>query len=189
MRMDGGGDFKCRDHTGRIWDFRFFHRAKASESRITLTTQYLRRYLLRSGDTVVLHAPSGEGEPYQIEFEAAQPSHIPGEEQFEGHEEGAIRSVRVNQYERDPRNRKAAIDRHGVRCFGCRLELAEMYGEIARGYIHIHHIKPLSKGRVVKVDPEKDLVPLCPNCHAIVHLEDPPLTINRLKELIREAKE
>ena len=63
-----------------------------------------------------------------------------------------------------------------------------MYGEIARGYIHIHHTKPLADVANPKVPDLDDLVPLCPNCHAIVHLENPPLTINRLKELISEQR-
>ncbi len=186
MRSGSGEEFQCEDHTGNIWTFRFFHRAKASESRITLTTRYIRRYLIRSGDTVRLYPPAQENAPYRIEFTPAKPSTIEGEEYLENFgEEGAVRTIRVNQYERDPRNRAAAIRRHGVRCFGCRREMAEMYGEIAHGYIHIHHTKPISRGqRKPSVD---DLVPLCPNCHAVVHLRDTPLTINELKELIRKT--
>ena len=84
-------------------------------------------------------------------------------------------------------NRRAAIQRHGVQCFGCRREMAEMYGKIAKGYIHIHHVKPLATLQNAHFD-IKDLVPLCPNCHAIVHLENPPLSIERLKKLIRQQQ-
>jgi 5-methylcytosine-specific restriction protein A len=45
-----------------------------------------------------------------------------------------------------------------------------MYGEIGRGFIHVHHVVPISSiGESYKVDPAKDLVPVCPNCHAMLH--------------------
>ena len=106
---------------------------------------------------------------------------------FEAREEGAVQRLPVNRYERDSKNRHAAIRHHGVRCFGCRMEMAEVYGEIARGYIHIHHVKPISEMQGDCPD-INDLVPLCPNCHAIVHLENPPISINRLKELIQQQR-
>jgi 5-methylcytosine-specific restriction protein A len=34
------------------------------------------------------------------------------------------------------------------------------------------------------VDPEKDLVTICANCHAMVHRRNPPLTIDELKRLL-----
>ncbi len=188
MRVAGGSKFSCEDHTGRVWSFRFYHRAKRSESRITYTAQYIRRYLIRSGDTIMLNAPVQDGSPYKIEFRPGSSSTFSGEENLEGFEEGLVRTARVNQYERDPRNRAAAIRKHGTRCFGCRLEMAETYGEIARGYIHIHHTKPLSAVKRSRTPNLDDLVPLCPNCHAIIHLENPPLTVNKLKKLILEAK-
>ena len=102
-------------------------------------------------------------------------------------DEGAVQRVLLDRYERSRRNRRAAIGKHGVRCFGCRIEMAEVYGRIAKGRIHIHHVKPLSTMRGVRPDIE-DLVPLCPNCHTIVHLEVPPLSINKLKELIYQQQ-
>ncbi len=97
--------------------------------------------------------------------------------------EGLERTVTLTQPERSPKNRMKAIRRHGVRCFGCELKMAEMYGVIAEGFIHIHHVKPLGKGRdqSPRID---DLIPPCPNCHAVVHLEDPPVTLERLREIV-----
>ncbi|MBY7831205.1 HNH endonuclease [Vibrio fluvialis] len=52
--------------------------------------------------------------------------------------------------------------------------------------IHIHHKVPISKfGSSKLVNPESDLVPLCANCHVIVHRnKDQTLSIEALKELI-----
>ena len=184
--------FDCRDHAGRSWRFKFHHRVKPSESRITLVTPYIRRYLIRSGDTITICRPAKEGDPYTVSFAPGDAGDEDpwqrGEEVFEAREEGAVQRLSVNRYERDSKNRRAAIRRHGVRCFGCRMEMAEVYGEIARGYIHIHHVKPISEMQGDRPD-INDLVPLCPNCHAIVHLENPPISINRLKELIRRQRQ
>ena len=112
-----------------------------------------------------------------------------GEEELpeKGAPEGAVRARLVNWYERDPKNRKAAIKKHGVKCFGCGLKMEDRYGKIARGFIHIHHVKPISTVRGSRPS-INDLVPLCPNCHAVVHLEKEPLSTDRLKELIRNNR-
>ena len=109
---------------------------------------------------------------------------IEGEEEFEGYSEGKVGTALVNRYERDPRNCKAAIAKHGTRCFGCRHEMRELYGDIATGFIHIHHVRPLSRtGGPTKPEID-DLIPLCPNCHAVVHLQSPPLGIHQLQKLV-----
>ena len=107
-----------------------------------------------------------------------------GEEIFEGYSEGKVETALVNRYERDPRNRKVAIAKHGTRCFGCRHEMRELYGDIATGFIHIHHVRPLSRTDGPTKPEIDDLVPLCPNCHAVVHLQSPPLSIHQLQKLV-----
>ena len=120
-----------------------------------------------------------------------------GEEKIpEGVPEGARRTIQVNRYERDSKNRKEAIKEHGVRCFGCDIKMEEMYGKIARGFIEIHHVKPISTVPEGYRPNINDLVPLCPNCHAVVHLEASrqksskklPLSIDKLKELIKKNR-
>jgi len=99
--------------------------------------------------------------------------------------EGAIVRVEVNRYERNRLNREACITVHGIACKVCGIRFDKKYGEIGAGFINVHHLTPLA--RMVEatiVDPVKDLVPVCPNCHAMLHREDPPLTIDRLKECL-----
>lgn len=109
---------------------------------------------------------------------------VAGEEEFEGYLEGKVEIALVNRFERDRRNRDAAIARHGTRCFGCDREMQELYGEIAKGFIHVHHVQPLSRiGGPTKAN-LNNLVPLCPNRHAVVHLKSPPLSIAELRRLV-----
>jgi 5-methylcytosine-specific restriction protein A len=36
------------------------------------------------------------------------------------------------------------------------------------------------------VDPIKDLRPVCPNCHAIIHRTDPPCSVDELRQIKNE---
>jgi 5-methylcytosine-specific restriction protein A len=96
--------------------------------------------------------------------------------------EGAKLRVEVNRYERSPLNRQACLSIFGARCKGCGISFGEKYGQLGDGYIHVHHIVPVSElGAGYIVNPAKDLVPVCPNCHAMLHRADPPLRIEDLR--------
>lgn len=59
--------------------------------------------------------------------------------------EGAKYQVTVNAYERDPRARRRCIEHYGTSCFICGLSFGAIYGEVAKGFIHVHHLRPLSE--------------------------------------------
>ncbi len=99
--------------------------------------------------------------------------------------EGLAARVLVNRYERSVEARRKCIDAKGYKCSVCGMDFEKKYGEIGKGFIHIHHITPISAiGKDYKIDYKKDLVPVCPNCHAMLHRKDPPYTIDELKKLI-----
>lgn len=99
-----------------------------------------------------------------------------------GFPEGAVAQVFVNKYERDPRNRRLAIQLHGSSCQACDFNFSRTYGDLGGNYIVVHHVVPLSAmGVDYVVDPLNDLATVCANCHAMLHLEDPPLTIEGLR--------
>ncbi len=76
----------------------------------------------------------------------------------------------TTKYERSKINRDKAVKIHGYNCCICNINFKETYGEIGEGFIHIHHVNPLfSLDSEVIIDPSTDLVPVCPNCHAIIH--------------------
>ena len=86
----------------------------------------------------------------------------------------------------DPDERRRAIERHGTACHGCGLTLSSIYGDIAAGFIDVHRVTPPSPNAptLPSID---DLVPLCPSCHTVVHAYEPPLTIDKLRLLVRDA--
>ena len=84
--------------------------------------------------------------------------------------EGAMMTVAVNRYERSQSAREECIAMKGCRCMVCGMDFEERYGQIGRNFIHIHHLVPISSiGREYKLDVEKDLIPVCPNCHYMLH--------------------
>ncbi|HEY9657069.1 MAG TPA: HNH endonuclease [Allocoleopsis sp.] len=96
--------------------------------------------------------------------------------------EGAVYRVSINSYERNLEARRRCIEHHGTSCCVCGFNFADKFGLIAQGFIHVHHLKPLSEIREeYKVDPIADLRPICPNCHAIVHLGGKTRSIEEVK--------
>jgi predicted HNH restriction endonuclease len=99
--------------------------------------------------------------------------------------EGERQRVYLSKIERDPALRKMAISIHGTRCFACDMSFGERYGATAKEFIHIHHKHPLSLTQgPTAVDARLDLAPLCPNCHAVVHLGQKLLSINEVRQLM-----
>ena len=77
------------------------------------------------------------------------------------------------------------IDHYGPTCVVCGFNFEAVYGELGKGYIHVHHLVPLSEvDAEYKVDPIKDLRPVCPNCHAMIHREVPAKSIDEIKEIL-----
>ncbi len=112
-----------------------------------------------------------------------------------GHEvpEGVKSRVDVNRYERDRNARQQCLDHFDYTCQVCDLRFEDRYGEFALGYMQVHHIVPLSQitdRDNYKVNPEKDLVAVCPNCHAMLHHRSRiPRTVETLRHLMAEAQE
>lgn len=101
--------------------------------------------------------------------------------------EGATKHITVNVYERSVKARRACITRYGVDCFVCGFNFKTVYGAAGDGFIHVHHLKPLSEvGEEYELDPVKDLRPVCPNCHAMIHRKTPAYTIEEMKELLTQ---
>lgn len=104
--------------------------------------------------------------------------------------EGTLKTIRVNAYERNPVARRRCIEHHGTACGVCGLVLSSIYGPIAEGVIHVHHLRPLSQcgGQDYQVDPITELRPVCPNCHVVLHLRQPPLSIEELQAVLVERR-
>lgn len=102
----------------------------------------------------------------------------------ESYTEGAVKQVLVNQYERDRKARQECIQHYKCVCNVCGFDFSKRYGPHGEGFIEVHHIKPLNQIKATyTVDPIKDLIPVCSNCHSMLHRGREPLTVDELKSL------
>lgn len=108
------------------------------------------------------------------------------QDSLESFSEGKKSKRYVITYERNPKYRKQAIAIHGKSCAACGFNFGNFYGEYTEGFIHVHHIIPVSEFEIPKnIDPETDLILLCANCHSVVHRKkDKTLSILEVRNLI-----
>jgi len=100
--------------------------------------------------------------------------------------EGAIKQINVNIYERNTEARITCIRHYGASCYVCGFSFEKVYGEIGLGFIHVHHLTPLSLlNAKYELNPVEDLRPVCPNCHAMIHRRKPPYTIDEIKDILK----
>ena len=105
--------------------------------------------------------------------------------------EGAMRDILTNKYERNRKARTRCIAHYGTACQICGLDFGEMYGEEFSGKIEVHHRKPLYEIKEdYVVDPVKDLVPVCPNCHMVIHSKkDGVYTVEEVQSMLHHKDE
>lgn len=145
------------------------------ERRPARTSKEIEQSLIKVGGPALSLALNGLVEQ---EEEVELPS-------FEPLPEGAVTTVKVNRYERNPINRLRCISHYGAECWVCGLDFGERYGPAAAGFIEVHHRIPVSAmGPGYLVDPIRDLVPLCSNCHSAAHRRNPPFQPLEIRELL-----
>jgi len=99
--------------------------------------------------------------------------------------EGAKKQITVNAYERSSQARKKCIEYYGTKCSICNFDFEKNFGDIGKGFIHVHHVKPLSEiNEQYKINPIEDLRPVCPNCHAMLHKKIPAYSIEEIRNFI-----
>ncbi|WP_272699815.1 HNH endonuclease [Desulfovibrio sp. Fe33] len=105
----------------------------------------------------------------------------------QGRNEGAKISYQATRYERNPQNRLEAIRIHGTKCSVCGMDFGEKYGTWGEGFIEIHHVTPLAMGEAEQeVNPATDLVPVCSNCHRMIHRHGKVLSIAAARDLLEK---
>ena len=96
----------------------------------------------------------------------------------------AVSTVQVSRFERDPDARRICLAFHGTSCAACGFSFESAYGGSAPEALAVHHVVPpemLHSG--YQLDPIADLIPLCPNCHAVAHSVNPPRTVSELQNM------
>jgi len=99
--------------------------------------------------------------------------------------EGKSKKVFVNVFERNTAARQKCIDYYGYQCQICRFDFEKKYGELGKNFIHVHHVVDISIiGNEYELNPISDLIPVCPNCHAMLHKKKPAYLLDEIKRLL-----
>jgi 5-methylcytosine-specific restriction enzyme A len=102
--------------------------------------------------------------------------------------EGSATQVIQTRYERNIYARKECLKHCGYSCAVCDFNFEKFYGSLGYKFIHVHHLTQVARiKQEYRVNPILDLRPVCPNCHAILHKQNPPLTIDELKDIIKNG--
>lgn len=103
--------------------------------------------------------------------------------------EGNSYEARSIRYERKKINRDICLRIRGTRCLCCNRSMEEEYGSVAHDLIEVHHVVPASAmGPEYRVNPTTDLVPVCPNCHRVLHRSDPPMPPEQLRAALASRR-
>jgi hypothetical protein len=102
--------------------------------------------------------------------------------------EGAEVLRLVTAYERDPKLREECIAIHGLKCLVCGFDFEAKYGKLGRGFIHVHHLEPLSvRNGTRETKVTTDLAPVCPNCHAMIHRGGITRSLRAIRKAVQAA--
>lgn len=103
--------------------------------------------------------------------------------------EGKKYEYKLSKYERNKHARKECLKHYGMSCQICGFNFHKFYGHAGSGCIHVHHIKPISeRDGEHEVDYIKDLIPVCANCHLVIHSKEPIYSIEEMKKIINDNK-
>ena len=70
-------------------------------------------------------------------------------------------------------------------CTVCEFDFEKKYGERGAGFIEAHHTIPVSDMKPGQKTQTEDIALVCSNCHKILHRTRPWLSMNRLKEIVK----
>ena len=59
------------------------------------------------------------------------------------------------------------------------------YIEVINIYLRKEKVKSLEKELRQEIDPIKDLIPVCHNCHHIIHSQTPPISVEAMRKMIK----
>lgn len=61
--------------------------------------------------------------------------------------------------------------------------------DLGKDFIHVHHLKEITSiGEECEMDSGNDLIPVCPNCHAMLHRRRPALMLEALASIWQDRK-
>ena len=124
-----------------------------------------------------------------ISIHKVSPTQQPDEEEEEKKRiEGRLTEAKVLRRQRNRQARQQCLEASGYKCYICGFDFEKTYGEIGKGFLEVHHTKPLAAYDDEHAVPQSELCALCSNCHSMVHRKKEVLDVEELKRIITLTK-
>ena len=81
--------------------------------------------------------------------------------------------------------KKECIDYYGAICDICGFDFGYTYGEAYEGCIEVHNVHGLEEEITENTHPTEDLIPICCNCHRIIHSQTPPISVEQMRKMVK----
>ena len=83
------------------------------------------------------------------------------------------------------RLKKECIEYYGAICDICGFDFGYTYGEAYEECIEIHNIHGVEEEVTEDTHPTQDLIPVCCNCHKVIHSQNPPISVERMRKIVK----
>lgn len=107
------------------------------------------------------------------------------DEEIQKNTEGFLNEVKFLRSKRNRAIRNQCAERDNYTCQVCGVNFERVYGERGKGFIEIHHTKPVSSYDGEHEVRLEDLVALCSNCHSMIHYGEKLLSVEELKQMLK----
>lgn len=82
--------------------------------------------------------------------------------------------------------KEKCIEYYGAICDICGFDYGYTYGEAFENQIEVHNIHSHDLTEVSEnTDSIKDLIPVCHNCHGVIHSQNPPISVEKMRQMIK----
>ena len=102
--------------------------------------------------------------------------------------EGRMTEAKVLRRQRNRQARQQCLEASGYKCYICGFDFEKTYGEIGKGFLEVHHKRPISTYDEEHEIPQSELVPLCSNCHSMVHRRKEAMDVDELKNIVQNKQ-
>jgi len=146
-----GSDLVWTGRTGARWDHPSVQSMVSGEYSVHVFFRLADREPFTYAGIAHAIAVTKERVPVEVRWrfdEASQPHpERPPEElpEPDTYIEGAKQRITVNAYERNPAARRRCLEHYGTTCTACGFDFEAVYGALGKGFIHVHHLRPLAE--------------------------------------------
>ena len=102
--------------------------------------------------------------------------------------EGRMTEAKVLRRQRNCQARQQCLEASGYKCYICGFDFEKTYGEIGKGFLEVHHKRPISTYDEEHEIPQSELVALCSNCHSMVHRRKEAMDVDELKNIVQNKQ-